>query len=167
MDWGEFAAQWLHLLFGIFWFGSVLFADFILVPAIMTQPSERQVHMINAVAGRGDRIIVWVAILAIVSGIVRGTIYGPIKDGAALGTEYGIYWIIGLVAALATFAWGYMGSRQRARFAEQAVDYPGAGTMPADLSAQVGRIRIAALIELVGFAVIFTSMVLMHFSAEI
>jgi uncharacterized membrane protein len=33
MDWLLFVVQWLHVFLGIFWFGAVLYSDFILIPA--------------------------------------------------------------------------------------------------------------------------------------
>jgi uncharacterized membrane protein len=35
MNWGEATLQWLHILFGTFWFGGALFANFVVVPAMM------------------------------------------------------------------------------------------------------------------------------------
>jgi uncharacterized membrane protein len=167
MNWAEFATQWLHIFFGIFWFGSVLFADFVLLPAILTLPDERQPAIMNAIAARGDRIIPFVAAATIVLGVLRGIFGGPIRDVASLGTEYGVYWLIGLIAAVATFVWGYLGAEQRKRFATESAQWTATGNeMPAGLVAQRGRIRLMLLVELAGFLVIFTTMILMHFAAE-
>jgi uncharacterized membrane protein len=166
MDWPALVIQWLHIFLGTFWFGAVLFADFILLPAILSLPADRQPPVIRAVSERGDRMLPWIAGLTIVLGIVRGTVVGEIKDVADLGSAYGIFWVVGLVAALATYAWGYYGAERRKAFGRDSAQWVGQGDMPAALVAQRDRIRIMTLVELAGFLVIFTTMILMHFAGE-
>jgi uncharacterized membrane protein len=168
MDWGEFAVQWLHIFFGIFWFGGTLYANFVMIPAILTLPRDRQTPVINAITARGERIIPLVATATIVLGILRGTALGPIKDVGDLGTGYGLYWLIGLVAALATWAWGYLAIRPLGqRFARESAAWSGAADeLPTELVALGNRLKVVALAETVGFLVIFTTMILMHFASE-
>ena len=157
MNWAEFVVQWLHILLGTFWFGGILFSNFIIIPAIMRLASDRQGEIVHNIAAQGQRIIPAVAIGTILLGVVRGTVFGDIKDLAGLGTAYGIWWLIGLIAAVATFAWGTW-------VLSPAAERITAGG-PAD-SAALGRVKMYALLELVGFFVIFTTMILMHFAGE-
>jgi uncharacterized membrane protein len=156
MDWGQFAIQWLHILAGTFWFGGMLFANFIVVPAVLALPADGQAATLRALGARGNRIMPWVAGATIVLGFIRGIAFGDIASVSDLGTTYGIEWLIGLVAAGATFAWG------------QWVTGPSAERVTAGHASpqEVGRVRLYALLELLGFFVIFTMMILMHFAGE-
>jgi uncharacterized membrane protein len=42
MDWLQVIVQWLHVFLGIFWFGSTLYSDVILIPAVTSLPIARQ-----------------------------------------------------------------------------------------------------------------------------
>lgn len=57
-------------------------------------------------ADMAERTIKVVAPAVVVVGIVRGTLFSPIRSVDALTTAYGITWIIALVAVIATFLWG-------------------------------------------------------------
>ena len=39
--WGLIIIQWLHVLLGIFWFGSVLYLDFVVIPAVRKRHSSK------------------------------------------------------------------------------------------------------------------------------
>ena len=58
------------------------------------------------------RIVAGIALIAlaatgtIILGFLRGTVFGAIKDLDGLGTTYGIWWLVGLIAACATYAYG-------------------------------------------------------------
>jgi uncharacterized membrane protein len=169
MDWGEATAQWLHILFGTFWFGGSLFANFVVVPAMMRLPAEPQQQFLRLFAEQTDRMFLIAASGTIVLGVIRGTVFGEIKDVADLGSAYGIYWIIGLVAACLTYAYGswYLAPRANRLGAEMAAAGVGpGGQMPPELAVRMSRIRVLAALELVGFLVVFTTMIAMHFAGE-
>lgn len=159
MDWTEFGVQWLHILVGTFWFGGVLFSNFVVIPAVMRLPADGQAAAIRVIGEQANRIIPWVAIATIVLGVVRGTALGEVKDVSALGTTYGIEWLVGLVAAVATFAWGMW-------VVGPAAERMTAGGLTSATPAEIGKVRLFALLELLGFFVIFTTMILMHFASE-
>ena len=105
----------------------------------------------------------------IVLGFLRGTVFGDIKDVAALSTAYGTYWLIGLVAACLTYAYGtwYLGPQANRLGADMAAVGVGpGGQMPAELAARLSRVKALAMLELLGFFVVFTTMILMHFAGE-
>jgi uncharacterized membrane protein len=166
MDWLQFAIQWLHVFLGIFWFGSVLYADFILIPAIQTLPFARQREAGGAVGTRAVRVIAPVAGLVILLGIIRGTVFGPIKSLADLGTSYGITWLIALVVAIATFYWGLRvigrAIEKLNTIAESDAIQPDGRPTPR-LVAIIDDIKRKSFLELAGFVVIFTAMILMRF----
>ena len=94
MDWIVFGVQWLHVLLGIFWFGSTLYLDFVLIPALMTLPLGEQRRAGAAIGARAVPIFTGVAVAVIVLGILRGTVFGQIKSLDALGTQYGVTWLV-------------------------------------------------------------------------
>lgn len=169
MDWGEATAQWLHILFGTFWFGGALFANFVVVPAMMRLPPEPQQQFLKLFAEQSERMMLIAASGTIVLGIIRGTVFGGIKDVADLGSAYGIYWLIGLVAACVTYAYGtwYLSPRANRLGAEMAAAGVGpGGKLSPELAARMSRLKVLALLELVGFFTIFTAMIAMHFAGE-
>lgn len=169
MNWGEAIVQWFHILFGTFWFGGALFANFVVVPAMMKLPAEPQQQFLKIFAKQAERMMVIAASGTILLGILRGTVFGEVKDFAALGTAYGIYWLIGLVAACLTYAYGtwYLSPRANLLGAEMAAAGVGpGGQMPPELAARMNRLKVLALLELVGFFTVFTAMILMHFAGE-
>jgi hypothetical protein len=106
MDWLQFGVQWLHVLLGIFWFGNAIAVAAILIPAISTLPIPTQRQVGGRYADMAERTLKVVAPAVVVLGIVRGTLFSPIRSVDALTTAYGITWIIALVAVIATFLWG-------------------------------------------------------------
>jgi len=159
MDWIEAGTQWLHILFGTFWFGGMLFSNYVVIPAMAGLPPEGRGPAMASIGRRTNQIIPWVAIATIVLGIVRGTVLGDIRSFDDLGTLYGIEWLIGLVAAIAVLAWGtWVLSPAAGRLA--------AGPPSPAKAAEMARVRSYALIQIAGFLVIFTTMILMHYAGE-
>lgn len=159
MNWTEFGVQWLHILLGTFWFGGMLFSNYVVIPAIAQLAPEGRGATMAAVGRQANRIVPWAAAGAIVLGIVRGTLLGDIKGVADLGTAYGIEWLIGLVAAIATLAWGlWILNPAAARLAM--------GPPSPAKAAEMARVRTYAAIQMAGFLVIFTTMILMHYASE-
>jgi hypothetical protein len=169
MDLGEATLQWLHILFGTFWFGGSLFANFVVVPAMMKLPAEPQQQFLKLFAHQADRMMLIAASGTIVLGFLRGTVFGDIKDTAALGTPYGTWWLVGLVAACLTYAYGtwYLGPQANRLGADMAAAGVGpGGQMAPELAARMSRVKALAMLELLGFFVVFTTMILMHFAGE-
>jgi uncharacterized membrane protein len=167
VDWLVFAVQWLHVLTAVTWFGAIIYADFILIPALTTLPIDQQRAAGGAVGARAQKVILPAAIAVIVLGVLRGTVFGSIKTADTLfGTAYGITWLVALVLALVTAYWG-------ARVVGGAVDkisaFDPARTVLADgqpnpeFTALVDDVKRKGLIELVLFLAIFTCMILMRF----
>jgi uncharacterized membrane protein len=166
MDWLQFIIQWLHVFFGIFWFGAVLYADFILFPALATLPLASQREIGRTIGPRAVQIIAPVAGLVILLGIIRGTVFGQIKSLDGLTTTYGLTWLIALVAAIATFYWGLRVivpavERLNAISLDAALGADGAPSPT--LASAIDRLKRTSMLELVGFFVIFTCMILMRF----
>ena len=112
---------------------------------------------------RATRLFDVLVPVLIILGVVRGTLLGPIKDvGDVFGSTYGITWLVALVAAIATFLWGRIvinGALQTMN--EAPVNADGSATL--QLEAATARVKVVVVLELVGFLVIFTCMILMRF----
>jgi uncharacterized membrane protein len=155
---GEFVLQWLHIFVSIFWFGSVLFADFVLMPGIARMGPAAQLEFGVNVGSRVSRFMIPAALLSIGLGIVRGVTSGDIGSvDDLLGTTYGLAWLVALVAGVATFALGMF-------VITPAVDGIARATSPEAAVAGIARVRTLTLVELAGFLVIFTAMIVMHYA---
>ncbi len=166
MDWAQFAVQWLHVLLAILWFGSAMTTNFIFVPAINGLPIDRQREIGGAYGEVASRLLKIVGPIVIVLGVVRGTVFGPITSVDMLTSEYGLTWLIALVAACATYAWALLRiepslRRMNAIPVEAAVG-PDGRPSPA-MAAAIATAKQNALLELLGFIVVFSCMVLMRF----
>lgn len=159
--------QWLHVLLGICWCGSTLYLDFVVIPAVMTLPLEQQRAVSKPLTLFTNRLLFPAATLVILLGLVRGTIFGPVQSWNFLvGTAYGMTFLIASLAAMATFLWGHLVIDQAAQrldaFPLEEVMKSG-GAVALAFAAQVKRLKVLALLQMLGFFVIFTCMILMRF----
>jgi uncharacterized membrane protein len=165
--WSLIVIQWLHVLLGIFWFGSTLYLDFVVIPAVMTLPLDQQRTVSKPLTVFSDRVLIPSAILVIVLGLVRGIVFGPVQSLSFLiETTYGITFLIASLASVATFLWGHFAigrAAQRLEAFPLAEVMKSGGTVSVAFAAQVQRVKLLALLQLLGFFVIFSCMILMRF----
>ncbi len=99
----------------------------------------------------------------LILGILRGTLLGPINSVAQVFTTgYGLTWLLALVTIIVVFLWGRIvitGAVNRLALAPLAAD---GGPTP-ELDAALARAKQVTVLELLGFFVIFTCMILMRF----
>jgi uncharacterized membrane protein len=163
MDWVTFSVQWLHVLLGIVWFGYSLALAIFFIPAIsrLSIPTQRQIGA--ALGERAKPIIDVVAPAILVLGIIRGTVLGPIRSVEdAVTTAYGITWLVAIVMIVAVFFWGrivIIGAVNRLAATPLTAD---GGATP-ELESALARAKLVTVLELVGFFIIFTCMILMRF----
>jgi uncharacterized membrane protein len=167
VDWPLFVIQWLHVLFGITWFGAVIYNDFILIPAFLKLPVDQQRSAGAAVGEQGTKVIIGAASAVIVLGILRGTVFGPIRSLDVLfGTAYGITWLVALALALLTFFWGYrvIGAavERLTAFDISRVSLPDGSPNP-EFTTLIDDVKRKSSIELLFFLGILTCMILMRF----
>ncbi len=151
------ATQWLHVLLGIFWLGSTLFVNVVLVPAITSMPREKTRELSGRIGAQSEKVFTPVGIAVVVLGFLRGTVFGPVQSlGFVFGTPYGLTWLAALILGLGLASWGVL------------VTGPAARSLNDDISddeyaARLARVKTYTLLELVAFAAIFTCMILMRF----
>jgi hypothetical protein len=93
-------------------------------------------------------------------------VFGTIRSVDALTTAYGITWLVALIVAVSMIVYVrvLLAPRGAALIADVAgaTGGPGGGPTPA-FAAAVSRVRTLGGIELLGFLVVFTCMILMRF----
>ena len=104
MNWATVIVHWLHVLFAVTWFGGHISRVVLVEPAVRTLPESAQQQFNRYIERYATRIFVPVIIGVGVTGILRGTVFGPIKSFEALfGTPYGLTFLaaiaFGLLAA--------------------------------------------------------------------
>jgi uncharacterized membrane protein len=163
MDWVVVAVQWLHVLLGIFWFGNALVLDVIVIPAINRLPIVRQREISSYIGSRATPIFHVVVPSIIALGFIRGTLLGPIKSvDALLGSAYGLTWLTALSVTILTYLFGlFMIIPALRRMDAAPVNRDGSPTP--ELTAGLDSVKRLVTLELVGFFVIFTCMILMRF----
>jgi putative copper export protein len=121
--------HWVHVLGAAVWFGAQTFLFAALWPALLGRPVSEARALLQAVAPRMARIMAWTGPVVMVSGLLRGTLFGPLRSWQALvGTAYGHTFLVALALVGALTAYG---GRARAGFATRLWDgdryRPGAG----------------------------------------
>ena len=159
--------HWLHVFSGIFWFGGTLFLDFVVIPAVIGLPIAQQRSFSQRFSKIASRVVTPFAVLTILLGLVNGIAFGPVQSlDFLLGTNYGITFLVALVAAVATFLWGLLVTvRQGERLNAIPVDEEAVadGKLPVEFTKQLALVRQVAMLELLGFLVVFTCMILLRF----
>jgi uncharacterized membrane protein len=163
VDWVTFGVQWLHVFLGIMWFGYSLALAVFFIPAISRLPITTQRQIGAALAERATPIIDVIAPAILVLGVIRGTLLGPIKSlDAVFTTAYGITWLVALVMIVVVFFWGrivIVGAVRRLAVAPLTAD----GAPTPELETALSRAKLVTVLELIGFLVIFSCMILMRF----
>lgn len=163
MNWLVFVVQWLHVLLGIIWFGNSLILALILIPTLNALPIPVQRDVGGRYGERSTRLFDVVVPLIVVLGFIRGTLLGPIDSVSdVFASPYGITWLVALVAATATFMWGRMVIVPAVRHMDAIpLDAQGGATLELETATQ--QVKRVVVLELAGFLVIFTCMILMRF----
>ncbi len=163
VDWVVIAVQWLQVLLGILWFGNALVLDVIVIPAINRLPIVTQREISSYIGSRATPIFRAVVPLIIILGFVRGTILGPIKSlDVLLGSAYGLTWLTALSVTILTYLFGLVVIVPALRRMD-AVPVRPDGSPPPELAAATDRVKRLVSLELIGFLVIFSCMILMRF----
>jgi uncharacterized membrane protein len=150
--WALIALQWLHILAGIFWFGSAMTLHIVAFPAFRKFPPETQREIVEAFAARYGRLVGAVAGATILLGILRGLTGGVLS---VLTSPYGLTWIAAIVLAVAIAIF------EGARISPTVGRLIAAG--PEQIGALDERLANYGKIELGGFLVLFSLMIAMRF----
>jgi uncharacterized membrane protein len=99
--------QWLHMLAGITWFGGYLFLDVVLWPTLLRLPIKQAKITSDVISRFAGPVMATSGTVVVLSGIIRGTVLGPIQSFSFLFTSaYGITWLSALLVSCLLMAWG-------------------------------------------------------------
>jgi uncharacterized membrane protein len=153
MLWILIALQWLHILAGIFWFGSAMTVHFVAFPSFRKFPPETRRPIIEAFAARYGRLVAAVAATTILLGVLRGLSAGVLN---VLASPYGLTWIAAIVLGVAIAV--FEGAR-----ISPTVGSLIASAEPDQIEALDERLVQYGKVELGGFVVLFSLMIAMRF----
>lgn len=151
MIWLLSVLLYLHILGAIFWFGSSLFMQVFMVPALRAMQFEAQKPWMMAITGRYGRVVGPLAGLTILLGLLRGIAAGVLGH---LGTPYGLTFLASIVVAAYV---GVMGGR----FIGPTAEKMAASTTPQGVLTGLGQISRYGRFEIGGFLVVLALMVAM------
>lgn len=164
--WTLILIQWLHVLLGLFWLGGSLLLNFVVIPVISNLPQKEQRLITPRLGERIGKFFLPASIGVVILGILRGTIWGPVQSVEVLfGTAYGLTWLAALIATIATILWGQFVIQPNITRLNT-LEIPEGLDDHKILNAQkalVQKIAVLSLLELTGFIIIFTCMILMRF----
>src|SRR5688572_1098415 len=167
MDIFQIVVQWIHVLAAILWVGGFAAINFLVFPSLTVLPPEQQRRFGRALAPKLSRFFSIVAGTVMLFGIIRGTLLGPIKGLDILfATPYGLTWLAALIITigLAVIGARIVGPTAERMYNDDSLwDFGPGQPPPAGLLAHVQLLRTVGMIELVGFLVVFTLMILMRF----
>ncbi len=107
-----FLVHWLHVLSAILWFGGYAFATFVVWPALFRRPPAEARGVFDALDGPIGAFIGTTAQLTFWLGLLRGTVFGPVRSfDALLHTPYGHRFLAALVLTLVAIVVSALASR--------------------------------------------------------
>jgi len=163
VNWVTFGVQWLHVLLGIVWFGYSLAMAIFVIPVLSSLPIPVQRQIGAGLGARTEPILDVLVPTLVVLGFIRGTVLGPIQSVAdVFTTAYGITWLVALLAAVAVYLWSRFVIIGAIRLLNEAPLTPDGGPTP-EMEAALSRVERVTVLELLGFFVIFSCMILMRF----
>ncbi|MEZ4323034.1 MAG: hypothetical protein R3F61_36545 [Myxococcota bacterium] len=112
---GLMVVQALHVLAGVIWAGGQVVMGVAVLPALLGMPPREARTLLDALGARVGPLMALSGMAVMVLGIVRGTVYGPVRSlTVLLETPYG--WTFSAALALAVVG-AVHGSRSEARLA--------------------------------------------------
>ena len=104
--------QWLHILFGITWFGGYIFMTFGVWPVLLLRPAAEARTFYMDLAQPVGKLMMISGSLVLLLGILRGTVFGIIRSTQVLfNTAYGQTWLAALVLTIILTTHGAISSK--------------------------------------------------------
>src|SRR5712691_6060538 len=100
MLWSTALVQWLHIVTAIIYGGGIIFAYYAVYPAVLKMPARQGQEFLGQMEKYSGKIFPLAGMLVVLLGIVRGTVFGPIRSWGVLFSPYGYTWILALVLAI-------------------------------------------------------------------
>lgn len=154
----------IHIFLGIVWVGGILFVGWGVYPAVKTMEVSAQRKFLYTLMNKTHVLFSLVGVGVIATGIILGTVLGPIKSiDILLNTTYGKLWLTALIIGLITLAYGiFVGYKQTMKMlhndtiwkmAEKGYNTP--------LSRAMFFTAAVESVEVLGFIVLLTIMIIL------
>ncbi len=105
--------QWLHILFGITWFGGYIFMTFGIWPVLLLRPVPEARAFYTDLAEPVGKLMMISGSFVLLLGILRGTVFGIIRSFEVLfNTTYGLTWLVALILTIILTVHGAVSSKQ-------------------------------------------------------
>jgi uncharacterized membrane protein len=98
--------HWVHVATALVWFGGQVFLYLALWPAVLGQPLPQARTFVMAIAPQIARLMRVIGPTVVVTGLLRGTVFGPIRSLGTLATSYGLTFLTGLAVVVALIVHG-------------------------------------------------------------
>jgi uncharacterized membrane protein len=150
--WLQGLLLYLHIIGAIFWFGSSLFLEYVITPALVKMQFEAQKPLLLGIGARYSKLIGPLGGLTILLGIGRGISTGVLGN---LGSAYGLTYLASIVVGVAIIVVGagFIGPN-----AEKMI----AATTREEVVRQAAKVSQYGSYGTVGFLVILVLMVAMR-----
>jgi uncharacterized membrane protein len=94
--------HWLHVMFALYWFGTILFTRLVLFPSLARIPEHEAAVRRALVEGPARRLTIIASIGTVGLGILRGAMSGALSD---LTSAYGLTYLAALIIGLAMLSY--------------------------------------------------------------
>lgn len=153
MLWLTGIVQWLHIVAAIIWLGGTIFMYYGVYPTLLKLTAQEGQKFLGILQKYAGPLMAISGSAVVVLGLIRGTVFGPIRSWAVLGSPYGLTFIAAFVLAIVLTIMGaqhekivgpvWEGDKVKAGFAS--------------------RLKTTRTIEMLVAAVVLVCMVLMKF----
>ncbi|TRM13103.1 hypothetical protein FH966_16050 [Lentibacillus cibarius] len=154
----------IHILLAITWVGGVFFIGWGVFPVVRKMAFVQQRQLLLALMQWSHKLLTAAGIGVIVTGLLLGTIFGPIENWNNIWkTSYGNIWITAFTTGSLTLLWGmFIGFRQAISVLSNVTLWEQADRGDKKtLYKALSKVAITESVEGVGFIVLIVLMVLL------
>ncbi|AGT33783.1 hypothetical protein M493_17885 [Geobacillus genomosp. 3] len=154
----------VHIAAAMIWVGGIAFIGWAVYPAAQSMPPLQRRSFFRSLMQRSHRPLAAAGAVVIITGILLGTVAGPIHRWADVwGTVYGRLWLAALLTGLTTLSWGtFVGYRKAmAVFADEQLWRQAEDGDDGPLKKAMASIVAVQSVEAAGFVVLLICMLLL------
>lgn len=154
----------IHLLFGIMWLGSIIFVGWGIYPIMRHFDYDTRQKILYRLMKHIHLILALLGLLTITSGVVLGTVLGPVHSFTFLfETRYGQLFLSAGVIASISLLWGTCVSFPFTMFVLKNKQYFNAAKhgVPQFLKSKMRHITLVSSVEVIGLLAVVYIMILL------
>ena len=92
--------QWLHIAAAIVWLGGTIFMYYGVYPALLKMTAQEGQKFLGMLEKYAGPLLAVSGSAVVLFGLIRGTVFGPIRSWAVLGSPYGLTFITAFLLAI-------------------------------------------------------------------